>query len=60
MIYGNRRGEWSKWFAWHPVTLDDGRRAWLEMVERISAYTNITTLAHRAGLSAFCYREIEK
>ena len=25
---------WHKWFAWHPVTLIDGRIAFLETVER--------------------------
>jgi hypothetical protein len=27
------------WFAWHPVILSDGRKAWLETVEREKAYT---------------------
>jgi hypothetical protein len=25
---------WHKWFAWHPVRLDDGRRVWLETILR--------------------------
>ncbi len=25
---------WHRWFAWHPVTLENGNCAWLEMVER--------------------------
>ncbi len=27
-----------KWFAWRPVRLEDGRCAWLEIVERIGTY----------------------
>jgi hypothetical protein len=29
-----RMKAWSRWFAWHPVRLEDGRMAWLEVVER--------------------------
>lgn len=25
---------WHKWFAWHPVTLDNGQFCWLETIER--------------------------
>jgi hypothetical protein len=25
---------WKKWFAWHPVLLEDGRRVWLRSVQR--------------------------
>jgi hypothetical protein len=25
---------WKKWFAWHPVGLEDGRKAWLIVVQR--------------------------
>jgi hypothetical protein len=40
MIYGRMwdvEENWKqprRWFAWHPVRLDDGRKAWLEHVER--------------------------
>lgn len=30
----NRYQVWQLWYAWHPVTLDDGTRVWLELVER--------------------------
>lgn len=30
--------EWHRWFAWHPVTLVDGRRAWLCYVQRKIEY----------------------
>jgi hypothetical protein len=26
--------EWHRWFAWHPVSIEDGRIVWLEVVER--------------------------
>ena len=29
--------QWARWFAWHPVRLDDSRIVWLEVVERIDA-----------------------
>lgn len=29
MIFGRSRGKWHYWFAWRPVKIDDGRRAWL-------------------------------
>jgi len=25
--------EWRRWFAWYPVRLDDGTKAWMEEVE---------------------------
>lgn len=25
--------EWQTWFAWYPVGLEDGTKAWLEIVE---------------------------
>lgn len=28
-------GPWQRWFAWHPVPLIDGGRAWLRTVERV-------------------------
>lgn len=41
MIFGITRAEWNKknlegwpWFAWRPVTLHDGRIAWLQKVHR--------------------------
>ena len=42
MIYGESDAEWRErtsapheWFAWFPVRLIDGRRAWLESVSRV-------------------------
>jgi hypothetical protein len=29
-----RQTLWKKWFAWHPVLLEDGRTAWLKLVQR--------------------------
>jgi len=29
---------WHLWFAWRPVSLNDGRVAWLSFVERIWEY----------------------
>lgn len=28
------REQWHTWFAWYPVQLMDGRRAWLQYVRR--------------------------
>jgi hypothetical protein len=41
MIWGRSDAElrkWHRWYAWHPVTLDDGRWAWLCWVERAADY----------------------
>ena len=27
-------GQWHRWFAWHPVTLQDRTTVWLEYVQR--------------------------
>ncbi len=32
------RGEWHRWFAWHPVRVDTRECRWLEVVERKSKY----------------------
>ncbi len=29
---------WRRWFAWYPVELENGDRAWLEIVERRKWY----------------------
>ena len=41
MVWGETNEElavrvrlWRPWFAWHPITLPDGRKAWLCWVER--------------------------
>ena len=48
MIYGKTKEEankkrntkyeklrrWHNWFAWYPVTIENGQRAWMETVER--------------------------
>lgn len=42
MIWGETKAErnermfetWTKWFAWVPVELEDGRMAWLQTVYR--------------------------
>jgi hypothetical protein len=26
--------DWTRWFAWHPVRLDENRIVWLQTVER--------------------------
>ena len=31
-------GVWRPWFAWRPIPLPDGRRVWLEWVERAPDY----------------------
>lgn len=31
---GAELATWHPWFAWHPVTLPNGRRAWLRWLER--------------------------
>ena len=45
MIYGKTTQElldeacrWKPWFAWYPVCLDDGRRVWMERVERRTVF----------------------
>lgn len=49
---GPRVGEWQRWFAWHPVALDNGfgPTVWLETVERQSLGTS-----YNYGI---CYRAI--
>lgn len=42
---------WHDWFAWRPVTLRDGRVAWLENVERLGKIC--------ANEIYFCYRQKE-
>ena len=46
---------WHRWFAWRPVTLRDGRVAWLEDIERLGriTYTSTNTIIN------YCYREKE-
>lgn len=31
--YPNEWELWRDWFAWHPVTLTNGKRAWLRWIE---------------------------
>lgn len=31
---GHKRNKWHVWFAWYPVSDDDGVRYWLEKVKR--------------------------
>lgn len=33
--------DWHRWFAFWPVRLEDGRRAWLRTVERKLVYTRV-------------------
>ncbi len=43
----NRRENWSKWFAWYPVAVDEIKiknktrkiRVWLEFIERRKSYS---------------------
>ncbi len=30
----NLRCQWHDWFAWYPIILEDGRRCWLEHINR--------------------------
>jgi hypothetical protein len=30
--------KWHKWFAWHPVTLENNQRVWLEIILRKQLY----------------------
>lgn len=29
-----KQAEWRRWFAWYPVSLPDGRRVWLQCIEK--------------------------
>jgi len=63
MIWGKRKGsghQWSRWFAWHPVELIDGRYAWLENIERISYMAKEIEPDAPFSLPGWCHREITK
>ena len=47
-----KQGHGSHWYAWRPVTLTSGRRAWLEKVWRMQMWT-----PERSWIE---YREINK
>lgn len=34
----NPRLAWHDWFAWHPITLRNGERIWLETIRRKQKY----------------------
>lgn len=46
--------DWHRWFAWFPVTMVDGSRAWLEPVAR-RALSNVGDSPHGP---VFQYSEI--
>lgn len=68
MIWGKRDGHdfeyawdsvWSKWFAWYPVTLIDGRSAWMCYVD--TKRSEYSWIKKRVGFGdLWYYREIAK
>jgi hypothetical protein len=34
----NKYRDWTNWFAWYPVRIDENRVAWLEIVQRKICY----------------------
>lgn len=59
------RKEWHRWWAWHPVQLENGEWVWLEYVERRweevhkgwSVAPGDSTIFHTSG---YVYRWISK
>jgi len=72
MIYGATRDErnrkkelaekkqavWHKWFAWYPVSLENGRRAWFQFVETRTYFHTYIYIKAR-GMWATEYRIIK-
>ena len=52
---GRRNRGWHRWFAWHPVLIDDNW-IWLETVERLTVYH---TMNYHI-MKFYRYREIEE
>ena len=52
MIWSAKKYKWQKWFAWFPVKLDDGRKAWLINIER-----KYTRVPYARWSSYWTYRE---
>lgn len=42
----NNRWDWTKWFAWYPVEVEDDTYVWLETVER-KFYTHSDRYSYR-------------
>lgn len=39
-----RLSEWHTWFAWHPVSVDEGVYVWLKRIERLGRFSRFSNL----------------
>lgn len=62
MQWGRPTGDrqtWHDWFAWHPVRFMDGRRGWLERVQRCDYFADhIPSRVHFGFIGNWVYRPL--